>query len=73
MDWQSGIFEIACVQCEQWHSPCTCCFYNSSDVRFYKVGFGCLCFLQDMAIKHQENSDLNGTQQRIGHCPLSKI
>ena len=50
-DWQSVIFENACVQCEQWHSPHhTCNIYNSSDVRFFEVGFGCLCFLQDMAI-----------------------
>ena len=30
-------------------------------------------FLQDTKLQHLENSDPNGTQQRNGHCPLSKI
>ena len=29
-DWQSAIFENACVQCEQWHFlHCTCSVYDS--------------------------------------------
>ena len=64
MTWQSNIFENACVQLEQWHSPhCSCGFYISSDVRFFKIGFGCLCFmfLENMAIISRKFKSIGDT------------